>query len=83
MEASIAIIRLDLGSEIPAQPGIPRRKYRERSFNNTPSAAAWASNGSTTSVRLVVGFRTPQAGLPILAEELISAGAATGKSWIQ
>jgi len=32
---------------------------------------------------LVVGFRTPQAGLPILAEELISAGAAAAKSWIQ
>jgi len=37
-------------------------------LNNTPSAAKWANNGSTTSVRLVAGFLTPPAGLPMEAE---------------
>ena len=76
-EASIAIIHPGLGNETPAQLGTPHRKYREPTFNNTPSAAAWANNGSTTSVRLAVGFRALRVELPILAEELISAAAAT------
>jgi len=45
-----------------------RRKPHELSLNNTPSAATWANNGSTTSVRLAAGFRTPPAGLPMVAE---------------
>ena len=77
-EASIDIIRLGPGIEIPAQPGIPRPQRHDRSCNNTPLAARWGSNGSTTSVRSAVGFRALRAGLPILAEELMVA-AATGE----
>src|SRR5260370_2354425 len=76
MEASIATIHPGLGSETPAQPGTLRRQRNARSCSNTPSAGLWANNGSITSIHLVVGFRTPRPGLPILAEELISAAVA-------
>src|SRR6266446_2224921 len=66
--ASIAIIRPGPGSETPAKAGNGRQKHHEPTSNNTPSAAAWANNGSTTSVRLAEGFRTPPAGSPMVAE---------------
>ena len=76
MEASIAIIRLDPGSETLAQPGTPRLQSNGRSCSNTPLAAPWANNGPITSVRLEGGFRGPQGGLQILAEGLISVEEA-------
>src|SRR5438093_7485531 len=78
--ASIAKIRSDPGSETPAPCGTLRQRRRERSCNPTPSAAPWANNGSTTSIRLAAGFRTPQVALPILAlaAEPTLPEAATG-----
>src|SRR6266481_9149584 len=69
MGVFIAPIRPEPGSETPAKPGNARQRRHARSFSNMPSAAAWANNASITSVRLAAGFRTPPAGLAMLAEE--------------
>jgi OFA family oxalate/formate antiporter-like MFS transporter len=66
-EACTGIIRPALGSETQARPGTLRLKPRDPSWNNTHPAAAWAINGSTTSVLSGAAFRTPPAGSAMLA----------------
>jgi len=65
---SIATIHPALGSETPAKAGSVRQKPHQPTWNNTPSGATWANNGSTTSVHMAVGIRTPPADLAMLAE---------------
>jgi len=69
METCIATIPPALGSGTPDKTGSGHQRPHEPTLNNTPSAAIWANNASTISVRLAGGFRTPLAGLPMVAVE--------------
>lgn len=70
---SIATIHPARGSEIPAKPGTPPRKFLERSCNKTKLAAAWANSDSTTTVHLAAAFLT----LHLPLAEATSAEAVT------
>jgi hypothetical protein len=57
-----------IGSEATAKAGSVHQTPHEPTCHNKPSAATWANNDSTTSVRLAVGFRTPPPGLATVTE---------------
>jgi len=60
MGGSIDRIRRAPGISTAARPGSPRQQRHERSYSNTPLAAPWVNNDSTTSVR-VEGSHPPAA----------------------